>query len=205
MGSDPRSAESGALVSADVRGVARREQRWCATRTKGSSRRGSCSRASHATSAPNNPVPIPSLDDLWPATRTCWRGYRASRRHKARGQQTLERWEPKLTRVSFRPSALNLASYLAFRSRDVRPIQDELAVWGLSSLGRSESHLLANLDAVLNSLASSPIASRDRLERSDGDSAPFAGDELDDLLPRVAAFAETENLDRSCRQSLRSR
>ncbi len=66
---------------------------------------------------------------------------------------TLERWRPWLKRIGFVPSALNLASYLAFRKRDVRPLQDDLAVWGLSSLGRSESHVMANLDAVLNSLA----------------------------------------------------
>lgn len=66
---------------------------------------------------------------------------------------TVENWRPKLKRLGFLPSALNLAAYLAFRKRDVRPFQDELAVWGLSSLGRSESHLMANLDAVLNSLA----------------------------------------------------
>jgi len=68
-------------------------------------------------------------------------------------RRTLERWRPKLKRLGFLPSAFNLASYLAFRKRDVRAFQDELAVWGLSSLGRSESHVLANLDAVLNSLA----------------------------------------------------
>jgi pyruvate kinase len=68
-------------------------------------------------------------------------------------RRTLERWKPRLRRAGFLPSALNLASYLALRRRDVRPLQDELAVWGLSSLGRSESHVLANLDAVLNSLA----------------------------------------------------
>jgi pyruvate kinase len=68
-------------------------------------------------------------------------------------RRTLERWKPRLRRASFLPSALNLAAYLALRRRDLRPMQDELAVWGLSSLGRSESHVLANLDAVLNSLA----------------------------------------------------
>jgi len=72
--------------------------------------------------------------------------------HRETGQ-ILERWRPRLKRVGFVPSAFNLAAYLAFRKRDVRPLQDELAVWGLSSLGRSESHVLANLDAVLNSLA----------------------------------------------------
>ena len=64
-------------------------------------------------------------------------------------QDTLARWRPSLKRVGFLPSAHNLAAYLAFRRRDVRPFQDELASWGLSSLGRSEGHVLANLDAVL--------------------------------------------------------
>lgn len=72
---------------------------------------------------------------------------------KREATQTLDRWRPKLTRARFLPSALNLASYMAFRNRDVRHLQDELAIWGLSSLGRGESHLMANLDAVLNSLA----------------------------------------------------
>jgi pyruvate kinase len=88
-------------------------------------------------------------------------------------QRTFERWRPKLRRAGFLPSALNLASYLALRRRDVRPLQDELSVWGLSSLGRSESHVLANLDAVLNSLAvltrahDGPIPARPRRAKFD--------------------------------------
>jgi pyruvate kinase len=50
---------------------------------------------------------------------------------------------------SRRESVRNLLHYLAFRHRDVRPLQDDLARLGLSSLGRAESHVLASLDAVL--------------------------------------------------------
>jgi pyruvate kinase len=64
------------------------------------------------------------------------------------GDAIFARWRPRLGRVSFLPSASNLASYLAFRKHDVRALQDELATWGLSSLGRSEGHILASLDTV---------------------------------------------------------
>ena len=46
-------------------------------------------------------------------------------------------------------SARNLLYYLALRSRDIRSLQMQLAQMGLSSLGRSESNVLATLDAVL--------------------------------------------------------
>ena len=46
-----------------------------------------------------------------------------------------------------------MAHYLALRKRDMRPLQEALTPWGLSSLGRSEARVLANLDAVLISLA----------------------------------------------------
>src|SRR5215470_2671774 len=51
-------------------------------------------------------------------------------------------------------SQRNLLHYLALRSHDLRPIQHELAVLGLSSLGRVESHVLASIDAVLTALHS---------------------------------------------------
>jgi pyruvate kinase len=59
-----------------------------------------------------------------------------------------------LARVSpmHRDSARNLIHYLALRAHDLRPLQDQLAWLGLSSLGRSESHVLANLDKVLGIL-----------------------------------------------------
>ena len=51
-----------------------------------------------------------------------------------------------------RDSARNLLHYLAFRRFDLRRDQTRLARLGLSSLGRSESHVLSNLDAVLGGL-----------------------------------------------------
>ena len=53
---------------------------------------------------------------------------------------------------SRRASARNLAHYLALRCSDHRPLQDRLARIGVSSLGHSESHVLANLDKVLGIL-----------------------------------------------------
>ncbi len=53
---------------------------------------------------------------------------------------------------SFRESARNLIHYLVLRRRDLRAMQAQLASLGLSSLGRAESHALANVDAVLNVL-----------------------------------------------------
>ena len=51
-----------------------------------------------------------------------------------------------------RTSARNLAHFLVFRQADLRALQDRLASIGLSSLGRSESHVLANVDKVLGLL-----------------------------------------------------
>ena len=51
-----------------------------------------------------------------------------------------------------RPSAINLAHYLALRQIDLRSLQEQLAALGLSSLGRAETHVLANVDQVLGIL-----------------------------------------------------
>ena len=59
-------------------------------------------------------------------------------------------------------SAINLLHYLALRRRDIRPLQEKLACCGLSSLGRSESRVLANLDAVLKVV--SRLAGRECLQ-----------------------------------------
>jgi pyruvate kinase len=48
----------------------------------------------------------------------------------------------------FRESARNLLHYLALRKHDARGLQAELRGLGLSSLGSSEAHLVAGLDAV---------------------------------------------------------
>jgi len=52
----------------------------------------------------------------------------------------------------FRDSARNLLHYLGLRNFDIRELQTRLASLGLSSLGRTESHTLPALDAVLHVL-----------------------------------------------------
>ena len=49
-------------------------------------------------------------------------------------------------------SARNLLHYLALRQSDIRDLQRELGLLGLSRLGRAEAHTLASLDAVLAAL-----------------------------------------------------
>lgn len=53
----------------------------------------------------------------------------------------------------YEKSAENLIHYLALRRHDLRALQSELAELGLSSLGRSESHVMATMDAVLQTLS----------------------------------------------------
>lgn len=54
---------------------------------------------------------------------------------------------------SNRASAANLLHYLSLRSSDLRQLQSALANRGLSSLGRNESHVLANLLSVQRAAA----------------------------------------------------
>lgn len=53
---------------------------------------------------------------------------------------------------NYAESQRNLLHYLALRTHDLRPLQRELSMVGLSSLGRAESHVLASIDAVLAAL-----------------------------------------------------
>ena len=53
---------------------------------------------------------------------------------------------------AYENSASNLLHYLALRQHDIRPLQQRLALVGLSSLGRSESCVLATLSAVIRVL-----------------------------------------------------
>ncbi len=50
------------------------------------------------------------------------------------------------------PGGWNLACYLALRADDLRELQPVLAAHGLSSLGRSESRVLATLEAIIDLL-----------------------------------------------------
>lgn len=70
----------------------------------------------------------------------------------------------------YQNSARNLLHYLALRQHDLRELQHELTVAGVSSLGRSEAHVLASLSAV-----------REILRRAQGN-APTTSTEL---LPPV--------------------
>ncbi|MCA3559689.1 MAG: pyruvate kinase [Aestuariivirga sp.] len=69
------------------------------------------------------------------------------------GRAMMEGWQPAIKRTEFLPSAENLAHYLAFRRFNIRPLQERLSQLGLSSLGRSEAHVLASLQAVLATLS----------------------------------------------------
>ncbi len=51
-----------------------------------------------------------------------------------------------------RRSAQNLLDYLTLRAHDLRPVQDDLARLGLSSLGRSEEHVVRSLEQVMHAL-----------------------------------------------------
>lgn len=61
-------------------------------------------------------------------------------------------WEGYVERTDFAPSAENFSHYLALRRRDIRPLQRDLMVHGLSSLGRAEGRVLPTLDALLGVL-----------------------------------------------------
>jgi len=53
----------------------------------------------------------------------------------------------------FSASAVNLAHYLSLRQHDLRELQERLAENGLSSLGRSEAHILDTIDKLVGVLA----------------------------------------------------
>ena len=72
---------------------------------------------------------------------------------------------------SYRDSARNLLHYVALRRQDVREVQKRLASLGLSSLGRTEAHVLDNLVAVLKILHH--LVGR-RWTGTDGDAVDFA-------------------------------
>ena len=68
------------------------------------------------------------------------------------GAATLKLWCDTLAGSSFAPAAENLAHYVALRRRDLSSLQPALAACGLSSLGRSEAHVLTALAALIATL-----------------------------------------------------
>ena len=59
---------------------------------------------------------------------------------------------PLAVHEAHRRSARNLAHYLALRRHDIRKLQSQLALLGLSSLGRTESHVLTAVETVYDAL-----------------------------------------------------
>lgn len=77
------------------------------------------------------------------------------------------------------PSLRNLAHYLALREKDVRPLQQTLAHCALTSLGRSEAHVMHTLETLIRLLEHTlgrPVASLGK--------APLSFDEGEELLKR---------------------
>jgi len=66
----------------------------------------------------------------------------------AGGTALYRTWRGRIDRSAFAPSALNFAHYLVMRRIDLRDLQRRLMVLGLSSLGRSEGHVLTTLDTI---------------------------------------------------------
>ena len=94
---------------------------------------------------------------------------------------------PERLHESHRESARNLAHYLALRCHDIRELQAQLALLGLSSLGRTESCVLSSLESVhrvLNALLGSekalPLADGTRLQIGEG--AKLLDEHADALL-----------------------
>ncbi len=69
---------------------------------------------------------------------------------------------------AYQASARNLVHYLAFRRHDLRPLQEKLSRLGLSSLGRAEAYVMANVEAALSALFR--FAERDFQPTPPGDS-----------------------------------
>jgi pyruvate kinase len=95
-----------------------------------------------------------------------------------------------------RAGALNLVRYLALRAQDLRPLQQRLSALGLSSLGRMESDVRGNLDAVLRVLDGA-IRGESREERG--------GDELSGTAnaPDAAAHDPVDALQELARNAAR--
>lgn len=93
---------------------------------------------------------------------------------------TWSQWD---IRPEFLPSAKNLAAYLAFRHHDLRMLQRELMVLGLSSLGRLESRVLPTLQAVRSALSTMLGEQSTAIEADHGF---FAGEEC--LRARAVRF-----------------
>ncbi len=89
----------------------------------------------------------PSPEMLHGDMRSLWQQLQ---RIRERAEALEARFESELRTVhpNFAASARNLLHYVALRQFDIGELQDRLAELGLSSLGRSEHHVLASIQAV---------------------------------------------------------
>jgi pyruvate kinase len=69
-----------------------------------------------------------------------------------KGAELRGSWSVDADKAKSPPRVLNLSHYIALRSHDITDLQQRLAARGLSSLGRSESHVAPALDALLATL-----------------------------------------------------
>lgn len=99
-----------------------------------------------------------------------------------------EGWNVEISpeRERFTYSVNNLAHYLALRRRDLRPVQDELRPWGLSSLGRIEAQVMPNLDAVIATVA--------QIANTPGNNVPARPDVVDFTRGTRRLDTETEKV-----------
>jgi pyruvate kinase len=99
------------------------------------------------------PKKAPTPVDAWdiPACETLMRELWALRESMLENEARLAPWLRQAD-AAHTASAANLAHYLALRRHDLRGLQEQLSRMGLSSLGRAETHVLANLDKVLGIL-----------------------------------------------------
>jgi pyruvate kinase len=100
---------------------------------------------------PSEQVPGPVAPDLW-----CVADLRVAVetiRHHALEYESTFSEEIATIPAGYRNSARNLLHYLALRQQDIRELQRQLAMLGLSSLGRAEGHVLPTLDSVLAAIS----------------------------------------------------
>lgn len=90
----------------------------------------------------------------------------------------MPKWRERIKRKSFLLSSINLAHYLALRKHELREIQRELMPLGLSSLGRCEARVMANLEAVIASLQAVCQVDEAKLSKHPSKRAFFRGERL---------------------------
>ena len=69
-----------------------------------------------------------------------------------KGAELRSAWRVDADKSKAPPRVLNLSHYIALREHDLTDLQYRLAARGLSSLGRSESHVALALDALIATL-----------------------------------------------------